>query len=95
MNITFDNFLDYPKGTEVLFKFGAYYPEVEGIVTGFKVIPGSAFLAEDTVVLIAEYKDTETNETVETRISSFTERGIGTYLIKIADKQNTNSPWSN
>jgi hypothetical protein len=83
MNITFDNFLDYPKGTEVLFKFGAYYPEVEGVVTGFKVIPGSAFLAEDTVVLIAEYKDTETNKTVETRISGFAEKGVVLILSKL------------
>lgn len=93
--ITIDNFNQYPVGTAVEFNFGAYYPTREGVVTGYKIISASKWF-DASVCLVAEYNDLDTDEVVETTITRFVDKGIGTYLIEVAEntKQKGTSPWT-
>lgn len=94
MKIDFTNFEQFPVGTKIEFNFGAYYPICEGNITGYEIIPASKYFPAD-VRLTAEYFCHEDEKMVETTVTSFTEKGIGTYLIKVADQPaKTNSPWA-
>lgn len=91
--ITFDNFSEFPAGTTVEFNFGAYYPTVDGIVTGYRVTPATKHFPA-SVCLTAKYMDPDTDEIRDIDITSFVEKGIGTYLLDVADKGENNSPWA-
>lgn len=80
--ITLENVLEFPPGTEVEFFYGAYYPTEYGTVTGYEI-------TKFGVVLTAVTEDGE-----EKTISMFSDKGVGTRLIKKAvSKVNRNSPW--
>lgn len=86
VRITLDNVLDYPRGTRVLFDYGALCGEEEGTITGW----------EETcfgVQLLARTDDGSLKS-----ISSFNDVGIGVYVLKDNSKDvkkqiNKNSPW--
>lgn len=91
--ITIENFADYPKGTKLEFHFGAYYPTVEGIVTGYEVLPATKWFPSQ-VRLLAEYNDINTDEVVQTTVTQLTDKGIGVYLLEpAAQTENVKSPW--
>lgn len=93
--ITFENYTDYPVGTEIEFHFGAYYPKGSGRITGSEILAASKFFPAE-VRLTAEYIDVETEQLVETTVTSFTDVGIGTYLIKTAEPNHkkVSTKWS-
>jgi hypothetical protein len=93
MKITPENVFDFPKGTKVEFYFGAYYPTVEGVVTGFEILPATKHFPCQAH-LVAEYIDIEDDKIVKITIGEFSDTGIGTRLIEMADKQNIQSKWS-
>jgi len=95
MKIDFTNFEQFPKGTKVEFHFGAYYAICEGQVTGYEILPATKYFPAD-VRLTAEYFCHEEQKMVQTTITRFTEIGIGTYLIELAESKGKNdkSPWS-
>lgn len=80
INITMENYTDYPKGTEVEFFFGAYYPRIKGIVTGYDIYPATNWQPAG-IMLNAEYVCVETDEIIKTNVARFTDTGIGVYLL--------------
>lgn len=82
-NITFENYNEYPKGTLVEFFFGAYYPPVEGMVTGYEIVAATKWFPA-LVRLKAEYIDIETEQLVETTITQLNDVGVGVYLLETA-----------
>jgi len=100
IKITPENMNDFPVGTVVLSRCGAYYPEVEGVVVGHRVMPATKFFPA-SAHLIVEMTDLEeggtTTSTVTQLFSADTKIGpIGTYLMKLAEKVAPNkvSPWA-
>lgn len=93
--IDFDNFEQFPVGTKIEFHFGAYYPICEGQITGYEIVPACKWFPAD-VRLTAEYFCHEDEEMVQTTITSFVDKGIGTYLIETAEPETkpTRSPWA-
>lgn len=85
IRITEENVLDFSNGTRVLFNYGAMYPTEEGVIVGFEINKWGAHLKVK--------KDDGSMATV----SSFTEKGIGTYLLDevepVETKKNPKSPW--
>lgn len=82
VNVTFDNYEEFPVGTEVIFNFGAMYPTCEGKITGWKVEPATKHF-DPMIWLEAEYECPREGRTVKTRIIQFTDVGIGTYLKEV------------
>ena len=92
IKITIENANNFGKGTEVEFNFGAYYAPRAGIVTGVEIIAASKFFPA-FARLNAEYQD-EDGATVSTTITQFSDRGVGTRLIKAKATETTASRWA-
>ena len=96
--IDIHNVADFPKGTKLEFNFGAYYPTVEGVVTGYEVAAATKWF-DASVSLTAEYEDLDTGEIVKTTVTRIQEngdKGIGTRVIEVGEAQETKSKskWS-
>ena len=93
--ITPENMNDFPVGTVVLLRYGAYYPEVEGVVVGYDLKPATKFFPA-SASLVVEQNDGET-QYVSQMFPAETKVGpVGTYLVKLAEKvtSKTTSPWA-
>jgi hypothetical protein len=95
INITIENMTDFPIGTEVISNYGAYYAPVSGRVVKHEVVPaGKYFPASGRLVIEQENGDTTT---VIRLYENGIDKGIGTYLVKLAEKLTSpkkKSPWS-
>ena len=100
IKITPENMNDFPAGTVVLSRCGAYFPEVEGVVVGAELLPATKFFPA-SAHLIVEMTDVEDGTTRTSTVTQLftaeTKIGpIGTYLVKLAEKvaPKTKSPWA-
>ena len=98
IKITPENMNDFPVGTVVLSRCGAYFPEVEGVVVAQKVMPATKFFPA-SAHLVVEQKDEDgvKTQTVTQLFAAGTKVGpIGTYLVKLGEKvtPKTKSPWA-
>lgn len=99
IKITPENMNDFPIGTVVLSRCGAYYPEVEGVVVGHRVLPATKFFPAiaHLVVEMPDDEDGTAVRTVSQLFSADTNIGpIGTYLVKLGEKvaPKNKSPWA-
>ena len=98
IKITPENMNDFPAGTVVLSRCGAYYPDVEGIVVGAELLPATKFFPP-SARLIVEQNDEDGAKTVTVTqlFSTDAKYGpIGTHLVKLANKvaPKKSSPWA-
>ena len=98
IKITPENMNDFPVGTVVLSRAGAYFPEVESLVVGHEVMPATKFFPA-SAHLVVEHTDEDgvITQTVSQIFTADTKIGpIGTYLVKLAEKvaSKTTSPWA-
>ena len=99
IKITPENMNDFPAGTVVLLRSGAYFPEVEGVVVSHEIVPASKFFPA-SARLIVEMTDEEegTQKHFVTQLFSADMKigPIGTYLVKLAEKVAPKkvSPWA-
>ena len=96
INITPENVHSFPVGTVVESRYGAYYAPVEGRVVGHEILAATKFFPASARLVIEEENG---NETTVTRLSELgTDKGIGTYLIELAEPApsviKTKSRWS-
>lgn len=93
MNITIENINEFPIGSKVLIRCGAYYPDVEGVITKHEIVPATKhFDAFARVHIITEDNTNHITTNVEKELSG----KIGTYLIETAEKKEISrkkSPW--
>jgi hypothetical protein len=98
IKITPENMHDFPVGSVVLSRYGAYFPEVEGVVVGHEVLAATKlFPASAHLVVEQTDEDGVMTQTVTQLFAADTKIGpIGTYLVKLAEKviTKTNSPWA-
>jgi hypothetical protein len=95
IKITPENMNDFPVGTVVLSRFGAYYPEVEGVVVAYDLKPATKFFPASASLIVKQ--DDGTNQHVSQMFAEGTKVGaIGTYLMKLAEKvaPKKKSPWA-
>jgi hypothetical protein len=95
IKITPENMNDFPAGTVVLLRYGAYYPEVEGVVVGYDLKPATKFFPA-SASLVVKQNDGET-QFVSQMFPAETKVGpVGTYLLKLAEKvaPKKKSPWA-
>ena len=94
MQITIENAETFQPGTKVTFNFGAMYAPVDGVVTRIEYVIATKYFPA-TARLWASYTDHETGEQVETTITQFTTKGIGTYLNEaVCNKSEKRSVWA-
>lgn len=100
IKITPENMNDFPAGTVVLSRAGAYFPEVEGVVVRAELLPATKFFPA-SARLIVEMTDVEDGTTKTSTVTQLysedTKIGpIGTYLVKLAEKVAPKkvSPWA-
>lgn len=94
INITPENVHTFPVGTTVSSHYGAYFPRVEGRVVGHEILAATKFFPASARLVIEEENG---NKTTVTRLSDLAiDKGIGTYLIELAETTpaKTKSPWS-
>ena len=94
ISITPENLHDFPVGTTVESRYGAYYAPVEGRVVGHEILAATKFFPATARLIIEEETG---NKTTVTRLSEKgIDKGIGTYLIELAETTpaKTKSPWS-
>ena len=101
--ITPENVHDFPVGTTVVSRYGAGYPDIEGVVIGQKILPATKFFPASAYLVVRqdqfinEFDEVVVNETTVSQLyeieGSF---GIGTYLNELAEKpsRKSKSPWS-
>jgi hypothetical protein len=101
--ITPENVHDFPIGTTVLSLYGAYYPEIDGVVIDHVIIPAAkgfpanAYLIVRQDQFVNEFDEIVINETTVSELYENSTYGrIGTYLIEKATKleTKTKSPWA-
>lgn len=95
IKITPENMNDFPIGTVVLSRCGAYYPEVEGVVVGHLVKPATKFFPASASLIVKQ--EDGVAQYVSQMFAADTKIGpIGTYLLKLAEKvaPKTTSPWA-
>ena len=90
--ITPENADQFGPGTVVELNFGAYYPTFEGTVTRVEHMPASEWFPAESRLWV-EYKNID-GEMSETTISRFSDRGIGTRLIRAVPTSAKKSPWA-
>ena len=100
--ITPANVHDFPVGSVVLSRYGAMYPEVEGVVIGHKILPATKFFEASAALIVRQdnfLNEADESEVMEITVSQLYETNrtgpIGTYLISLAEKpivQNV-GPW--
>lgn len=95
IKITPENMNDFPVGTVVLSRCGAYYPDEECVVIRHDVLPATKFFPV-SANLVVQKSDGSTQYvsqmfTAETKVGP-----IGTYLLKLAEKvaPKKKSPWA-
>lgn len=95
IKITPENLNDFPVGTVVLSRYGAYYPEVEGVVVGYDVKPATKHFPV-TASLIVRQTDGSIQYVSQLYDVASSIGPIGTYLVKVAEKpaSKTKSPWA-
>jgi hypothetical protein len=95
ISITPENVHNYPVGTVVESRYGAYYAPVEGCVVGYEILAATKFFPASARLVIEEENG---NKTTVTRLSDpVTDKGIGTYLIELAavvSMTKSKSPWA-
>lgn len=94
INITPENVHTFPVGTVVSSHYGAYFAPVEGRVVGHEILAATKFFPASAHLVIEEENG---NKTTVTRLSDpAIDKGIGTYLIELAEAApaKTKSPWS-
>jgi hypothetical protein len=93
--ITPENMNDFPLGTVVLLRAGAYYPEVEGVVVGYDVKPATKYFPV-TASLVVKTEDGATQYVTQLYNDHMKRGPIGTYLVKLAEKvaPKKKSPWA-
>jgi hypothetical protein len=95
IKITPENMNDFPVGTVVLSRYGAYYPELEGVVVGYDLQPATKYFPASASLVVR--RDDGTSQNVSQLYPLGTRVGpIGTYLIKIAERvaNKSRSPWA-
>lgn len=95
IKITPENMNDFPVGTVVLSRCGAYYPEVEGVVIGHDLKPATKFFPASASLIVKQ--DDGATQYVSQMFAAETKVGpIGTYLLKLAEKvaPKKKSPWA-
>lgn len=96
IKITPENMTDFPVGTVVLSRCGAYYPDEEGVVIGHDVLPATKFFPV-SANLVVQKGDGSTQYVSQMYDIGSKVGPIGTYLLKVAEKsvaKNTKSPWA-
>jgi hypothetical protein len=96
ISITPENLHDFPVGTVVESHYGAYFAPVEGRVVGHEILAASKWFPASARLIIEEENG---NKTTVTRLSDpAIDKGIGTYLIELAETApsvtKSKSPWS-
>lgn len=85
-------------GSEIEVNSGAMYPLRRGFVVGSEIIPATKwFAAEFRLIAEIHYTDDSGEPCVAKHyITSFTERGIGCRLVKLAEPKvaKKKSPWA-
>jgi len=101
--ITPENVHDFPVGSVVITSYGAYYPDIEGVVIGHQILPATKFFPAAAHLIIRqdrfvnEFDEVVENEIITSQLYETDQIGeIGTYLIERAEKpiQKSKSPWS-
>ena len=101
--ITPENVHDFPVGSVVISRYGAGYPDIEGVVTGHKILPATKFFPANAYLIvhqdrfINEFDEVVENETTVSQLYETDRAGpIGTYLIEKAEnqQQKSTSPWA-
>jgi hypothetical protein len=93
--ITPENVDTFPVGTTVETNYGAYYAPIEGRVIGYEILAARKFFPV-SAHLVVEQENGEVT-TVTMLSDPAIDKGIGTYLIKLAEKTvstKSKSPWS-
>jgi hypothetical protein len=101
--ITPENVHDFPVGSVVISRYGAGYPDIEGVVAGYKILPATKFFPANAYLevrqdrFINEFDEVVVNKTTVSKLYETDQTGpIGTYLIEKAEKpqQKSTSPWA-
>lgn len=100
--ITPENFHDFPIGTKVVTNYGAYYPQIEGIVVGHQIRPATKYfpVTAELVVQQENFVDEDGNiGPVIVYVAQLYETDrigqVGTYLVELAEKTKSENkgPW--
>jgi hypothetical protein len=95
--ITPENVHDFPVGSVVISRYGAYYPEIEGVVIGHQINPATnLFPVSASLVIQQEQNGTIVRELVTQLYETDQTGPIGTYLVDRAEnpQQTSTSPWA-
>jgi hypothetical protein len=98
IRITPENVHSFPVGTTVVSRYGAYYPEIEGVVVGHQISPATKYFPASAALVVRQSQDSDIVKELVTQLYDIgTKIGpIGTYLIELGPEQVTNkkSPWA-
>jgi hypothetical protein len=98
IKITPENMNDFPAGTIVLLRAGAYYPEVEGVVVGAELLPATKWFPASARLIVEMSGEDGTHKMIVTQLFPDAKKvgPIGTYLVKLAEKVAPKkvSPWA-
>lgn len=98
IRITPENVHEFPIGTVVIHRYGAYYPEVEGVVIGHQISPATKYFPASAALIVRQNQNGAIVKEYVTQLYDIgTKFGpIGTYLIELGSDQKINkkSPWA-
>jgi hypothetical protein len=93
-----ENVHSFPIGTVVIHRYGAYYPEVEGVVIGHQISPATKYFPASASLIVRQNQNGALVKEYVTQLYDIgTKFGpIGTYLIELGPEQKINkkSPWA-